>query len=191
LIGPVVGGIGVGVGVATMTGGLTPPGKLLAMIGPVAGGIEVGVAVMTGGSLPPPELLLEVESGGLGAGVVGVAEIGGSLPPDWGWTWMVPPWPLLELVAFVPPDWELVAFMLPDWDWIGTGIKSPPLPRVGLLPPLPLLVAFVPPDWKSAAFMPPGNPTGVKLAPSPGCLVPLELVARVPPTELVTCLPPP
>src|SRR6267154_4915488 len=109
---------------------------------------------MTGGSLPPPELLLEVESGGLGACVGGVAVMtGGGLPPDWGWTGMVPPLPLLELVAFMPPDWELVAFMPPDWDWIGTGIKSPPLPSVGLLPPLPLLelVAFVPPDWELAA----------------------------------------
>jgi hypothetical protein len=72
------------------------------LIGTVVG---AGVAVMTGGSLPPPELLLEVESGGLGACVVGVAVMtGGSLPPDWGWTGMVPPLPLLELLAFMPPD---------------------------------------------------------------------------------------
>src|SRR6266545_4990156 len=43
--------------------------------------------------------------------------------------------------------------MPPDWDWM-TGIKSPPLPSVGLLPPLPLLellLAFVPPDWELVA----------------------------------------
>ena len=80
------GGIGVDVGVATMTGGLTPPGKLLAMIGPVAGGIEVGVAVMTGGSLPPPALLLLLEevatepvTDGIEVGVA--AMIGGCLMP--------------------------------------------------------------------------------------------------------------
>jgi len=101
----------------------------------------------------------------------------------------------------LPPDWELaVAWLPPDWGWAGMGINSPPLPRLGLVPPLPLLlelVAFVPP-WPAlelAVFMPPGNgmddPTAVKQPPSPGCLVPLELVARMPPTELVTCLPPP
>jgi hypothetical protein len=104
LIGPVTGGIGVGIGVPVMTGGLPPLGKLLAMIG----GIGAGVPVMTGGCLPPPELLFVVAIGpvedGIAAGVA--VTIGGSLPPDWGWTGMVAPWLLLELVAFMPPDWD-------------------------------------------------------------------------------------
>jgi hypothetical protein len=126
---------------------------LLGLIGPVTGGIGTGVAVMTGGSLPPPALLLELDvvAGGNGIGVA-VAVTGGSLPPDWGWSGMVPAWPLLELVAFMPPDWEL-AFIPPDWDWIGLGINSPPPTTLGLPPPLPLLelVAFVPPDWELVA----------------------------------------
>jgi len=63
------------------------------------------------------------------------------------------PLPLLELVAFVPPDWESVTVMPPDWDWIGLGLNAPAPTTLGLPPPLPLLelVAFVPPDCELMA----------------------------------------
>jgi hypothetical protein len=131
--------------------------------------------------------LLDVVAGGVDVGsvvVVGVAVmIGGTLPPP----------ELLFVVAIGPVEDGTAAGVAvitggsfpPDWGWTA---MAPPwllLELVAVVPPDWELLAFMPPDWKLVAAMPP------KLAPSPGCLVPLELVARMPPTELETCLPPP